>query len=89
MIKFKPGDVIEYLANVTYPASQEGKIGQTKTVDRDISVWSANYLLRGNVVRLFNPESPLQIVSDKKTKETKQKGNKKNHGQGKLNSKRH
>jgi len=70
----KAGDTIEYLAKVTSPASQKGIIGQTKVVDRDITVWTANYLLRGNYVRIYNPSSPLKIKKEKSERSSKTNG---------------
>ena len=63
----RPGDTIEYLADVSSPANQKGIRGQTKVIDRDIPLWTANFLLRGGMIRPFDPASPLQI----ETEETK------------------
>lgn len=57
----RPGDTIEYLADVSSPPNQKGIRGQTKIIDRDISMWTARFLLRGGKIRPFNPASPLQL----------------------------
>ncbi|MFB0523918.1 MAG: hypothetical protein ACETVZ_00130 [Phycisphaerae bacterium] len=57
----RPGDTIEYLADVSSPPSQKGIRGQTKVIDRDISMWTAKFLLRGGKIRPFDPASPLQL----------------------------
>ncbi len=60
----RPGDTIEYLADVSSPPSQKGIRGQTKIIDRGITMWTARFLLRGGKVRLYDPASPLQIEEE-------------------------
>ena len=60
----RPGDTIEYLADVSSPPSQKGIRGQTKIIDRDISLWTAKYLLHGGMIRPFDPASPLQLEEE-------------------------
>ena len=60
----RPGDTIEYLADVSSPPNQKGIRGQTKVIDRDIPMWTAKFLLRGGKVRPFDPASPLQIETE-------------------------
>ncbi len=60
----RPGDTIEYLADVSSPSSQKGIRGQTKIIDRGITMWTARFLLRGGKVRLFDPASPLQLEDE-------------------------
>lgn len=60
----RPGDTIEYLADVSSPPNQKGIRGQTKIIDRDIPMWTAKFLLRGGKVRLFDPASPLQLEEE-------------------------
>lgn len=62
------GDTIEYLVDVNRPPTQKGIRGQTKIVGRDIEEWPANYLFRGGQVRIFNPDSPLQLEEEKSKK---------------------
>ena len=63
---FQEGDTIEYLARVDSPPNQKGVPGQTKIIGPDIPLWTANYLLRGDIVRLFDPANPLKIQIEKK-----------------------
>ena len=67
---FNIGETIEYLVDVSSPLNQKGTRGQTKIIDRDIPLWTANYLLRGGMVRLYDPASPLQL-EEEKTKKSK------------------
>ena len=60
----RTGDTIEYLADVSSPPNQKGTRGQTKVIDRDISEWTAKFLLRGGKVRLYDPASPLQLEEE-------------------------
>jgi len=62
------GDTIEYLVDVSSPPNQKGIRGQTKIVDREIPQWTANFLLRGGKVRLFDPASPLQLEEEETEK---------------------
>lgn len=59
-----PGDTIEYLDDVSSPPNQKGIRGQTKVIDRDIPLYTANFLFRGGKVRLFDPASPLQLEEE-------------------------
>lgn len=45
------GDQIEYVAEVTAPASQAGKPGEKKTVGKDISRFHAKLLEKGGFVK--------------------------------------
>lgn len=67
----KPGDTIEYLEDVSSPSNQKGIRGQTKIIDRDITMWTAKFLLRGGKIRLYDPASPLQIEEEKSRKKKK------------------
>lgn len=60
----RPGDTIEYLADVSSPPSQKGIRGQTEIIDRGITMWTARFLLRGGKVRLYDPASPLQLEEE-------------------------
>lgn len=64
----RPGDTIEYLADVSSPPNQKGIRGQTKVIDRDIPLWTANFLLRGGMIRPFDPASPLQLEEEETEK---------------------
>lgn len=61
----RPGDTIEYLADVSSPPSQKGIRGRTKVIDRDIPLWTAKFLLDGGLIRPFDPASPLQLEEEK------------------------
>lgn len=65
----RPGDMIEYLDDVSSPPNQKGYKGQTKVIDRDIPMWTAKFLLRGGKIRPYDLASPLQIETEK-TKES-------------------
>ncbi len=65
----RSGDKIEYLADVSSPPSQKGFKGQTKIIDRDITLWAAKFLLVGGLLRLFVPAPPLQL-EEKETKKS-------------------
>ena len=69
MAKLRPGQMIEYLADVSSPPNQKGIRGQTKIIDRDIPMWTAKFLLRGGQIRPYDPASPLQL-EEEKPKET-------------------
>ena len=60
----RPGDTIEYLADVSSPPNQKGIRGQTKVIDRDIPLWTAKFLLDGGLIRPFDPASPLQLEEE-------------------------
>jgi len=64
----RTGDTIEYLTDVSSPPNQKGIRGQTKIIDRDISLWTAKFLLRGGKVRLYDPASPLQLEEEETEK---------------------
>lgn len=64
----RPGDTIEYLADVSSPPDQKGIRGQTKIIDRDIPMWTAKFLFRAGKVRLYDPASPLQLEEEKTKK---------------------
>ena len=64
----RPGDTIEYLADVSSPPSQKGIRGQTKIIDRDIPLWTAKFLLDGGLIRPFDPASPLQLEDEETEK---------------------
>jgi len=64
----RPGDKIEYLADVSSPPNQKGIRGQTKIIDREIPMWTARFLLRGGLIRLFDPASPLQLEEEETKK---------------------
>lgn len=57
----RPDDTIEYLVDVSSPPNQKGIRGQTKIIDREIPLWTAKFLLRGGLIRPFDPASPLQL----------------------------
>ena len=65
----RPGETIEYLADVSSPPDQKGIRGQTKIIDRDIPMWTARFLLRAGKIRPYDPASPLQL-EEEKPKET-------------------
>jgi len=63
------GDSIEYVTTVTEPASQVGIIGDTKIVGKDISLFHARYLARGQFVKVVKPvTSEKPVKTAKKTK---------------------
>ena len=64
----RTGDTIEYLADVSSPLNQKGIRGQTKIIDRDISMWTARFLLRGGKIRPYDPASPLQLEEEETKK---------------------
>lgn len=54
----QPGHTIEYVKDVAFPASQAGRAGDTKVIGRDISLFHARYLMRGERARLYDPDNP-------------------------------
>jgi len=68
MAKLVPGQTIEYLADVSSPPNQKGIRGQTKIIDREIPMWTAKFLLRGGLIRPYDPASPLQLEEEETKK---------------------
>jgi len=66
--KLQPGQTIEFVVDVSDPPNQRGIRGQTKIVERDISLWAAKYLLDGGQIRPYDPASPLQLEEEKPEK---------------------
>ena len=74
MVKLRPGQTIEYLADVSDPPNQRGIRGQTKIIERDIPLWTAKYLLDGGQIRPYDPASPLQLEEEKPSEKKKGPG---------------
>lgn len=50
------GDTIEFVRTVMFPPRQAGEVGDVRTLGEDISVYDANYLLRGGHVKQVTEE---------------------------------
>ena len=74
--RLRIGDKIEYLEDVSSPPDQKGVRGETKVIDRDISMWTAKFLLRGGKIRPITTVSSQKIEKEKRqTKERRTRTN--------------
>jgi len=68
------GDIIEYIRDVSEPASQKGSAGQIKTVGRGMTRFHARLLLKGGYIRPYDPDNPLVIEAEEENERSSNAG---------------